>query len=104
MKELKVIPVETDVLIVGGGLAGCMAAINAASEKRLRVTLAEKSDTRALGVQRTTQSSKCGIVSSEAGCLFPDTQPCYRCRTSFPWLTCSEQQPMWLYRFLGIGH
>jgi len=49
MTELKVIPVETDVLIIGGGLAGCMAAIKAAEENGLRVTLAEKSDTRASG-------------------------------------------------------
>ena len=49
MIELKVIPVETDVLIIGGGLAGCMAAIKAAGEEGLRVTLAEKSDTRASG-------------------------------------------------------
>jgi len=49
MTELKVIPVETDVLIIGGGLSGCMAAINAAGNKGLRVALAEKSDTRASG-------------------------------------------------------
>jgi len=49
MKELKVIPIETDVLVIGGGLAGCMAAINAAGNKELKVTLAEKSDTRASG-------------------------------------------------------
>jgi succinate dehydrogenase/fumarate reductase flavoprotein subunit len=49
MKELKVIPVETDVLVIGGGLAGCMAAINAAGNKELKVALVEKSDTRASG-------------------------------------------------------
>jgi succinate dehydrogenase/fumarate reductase flavoprotein subunit len=49
MTELKVIPVETDVLVIGGGLAGCMAAINAGGNKGLRVTLVEKSDTRASG-------------------------------------------------------
>ena len=49
MTELKVIPVETDVLVIGGGLAGCMSAINAAGNQGLRVTLVEKSDTRASG-------------------------------------------------------
>ncbi|MBW1801490.1 MAG: FAD-dependent oxidoreductase [Deltaproteobacteria bacterium] len=42
--ELKVIPVETDVLIIGGGLAGCMAGIKAA-ESELSVTIAEKANT-----------------------------------------------------------
>jgi succinate dehydrogenase/fumarate reductase flavoprotein subunit len=49
MIELKVIPVETDILIIGGGLAGCMAAIKAAEEKGLRVIVAEKDDTLASG-------------------------------------------------------
>ena len=49
MKDLKVIPVETDILVIGGGLSGCMAAINAATNEGLKVTLAEKSDTRASG-------------------------------------------------------
>jgi len=44
MVELKVIPVETDVLVIGGGLAGCMAAIMA-SEEEVRVTLVDKSNT-----------------------------------------------------------
>jgi succinate dehydrogenase/fumarate reductase flavoprotein subunit len=49
MAERKVIPVETDVLIVGGGLAGCMAAINAAEPGDLKVTLTDKSNTMASG-------------------------------------------------------
>ena len=44
MSRLEIIPVETDVLIIGGGLAGCMAAIKA-SEHDVRVTIAEKSNT-----------------------------------------------------------
>lgn len=36
--------IETDVLVAGGGLAGCMAAIKA-SESRLRVTIVEKANT-----------------------------------------------------------
>ena len=40
--------VDTDVLIIGGGLAGCMAAIRA-SEFGLKVTLVEKSNTSRSG-------------------------------------------------------
>ena len=40
--------VETDVLVVGGGIAGCPAAYKAA-EKGLKVTLAEKSNTSRSG-------------------------------------------------------
>ena len=36
--------IETDVLIIGGGIAGCWAAISAAREG-LKVTLVEKGDT-----------------------------------------------------------
>ncbi len=49
MAELNVIPVETDVLVIGGGLAGCMAAINAAEGNDLRVAIADKSNTVASG-------------------------------------------------------
>jgi len=49
MVELKVIPIETDVLIIGGGLAGCMAAIKASEEGGPRITLVEKSNTLASG-------------------------------------------------------
>ena len=45
MADLQVIPIETDVLIIGGGLAGCMAAIKAAETEGIRVTLVEKSNT-----------------------------------------------------------
>ncbi len=41
--------VETDVLVIGGGLAGCMAAIKAAETPGLRVTLVDKSNTLASG-------------------------------------------------------
>ncbi len=47
--KLQIVPVETDVLIIGGGLAGCMAAINAAEKGDLRVTLVDKSNTIASG-------------------------------------------------------
>ena len=45
---VEVVPVETDVLIIGGGLAGCMAAIRA-REHGVRVTIAEKSNTLCSG-------------------------------------------------------
>ncbi len=47
--ELKIIPIETDVLIIGGGIAGCMAAIKAAEEKDIKITLVEKSNSMASG-------------------------------------------------------
>jgi succinate dehydrogenase/fumarate reductase flavoprotein subunit len=40
--------IETDVLIIGGGLAGCMAGIKA-SESDCRVTIAEKANTKRSG-------------------------------------------------------
>ena len=43
--ELRVIEVETDVLVLGGGLAGCMAAIKASEDEGVRVTLVDKSNT-----------------------------------------------------------
>jgi succinate dehydrogenase/fumarate reductase flavoprotein subunit len=43
-ENFEVVTVETDVLIIGGGLAGCMAAIKA-REHGVRVTIAEKSNT-----------------------------------------------------------
>lgn len=49
MTELKVVPVETDVLVIGGGLAGCMAAIKACEEEGVKVTLVDKSNTVASG-------------------------------------------------------
>jgi succinate dehydrogenase/fumarate reductase flavoprotein subunit len=45
---IEAVPIETDVLIVGGGLAGCMAAIKAA-ESGVKVTIAEKADTLSSG-------------------------------------------------------
>jgi succinate dehydrogenase/fumarate reductase flavoprotein subunit len=50
--KVEVIPIETDVLIIGGGLAGCMSAIKAA-EYDVSVTIAEKADTRSSGCAGT---------------------------------------------------
>ena len=45
MGKLKIIPVEADVLVIGGGLAGCMAAIKARETDGLDVLLIDKSNT-----------------------------------------------------------
>ncbi|MBW2015994.1 MAG: FAD-dependent oxidoreductase [Deltaproteobacteria bacterium] len=49
MYRLRIVPIETDVLIIGGGLAGCMAAIRAADQGGIAVTLVDKSNTRRSG-------------------------------------------------------
>jgi len=49
MPDSKVIDVESDVIIIGGGLAGCLAAIKAAETEGLNVTLVDKSNTVASG-------------------------------------------------------
>lgn len=50
--QLQIIPIETDVLVIGGGLAGCMAAIKAA-EHRVKVIIAEKANTENSGCAGT---------------------------------------------------
>ena len=50
--NLQVIPIETDVLVIGGGLAGCMAAIKA-SEHGVEVVIAEKANTENSGCAGT---------------------------------------------------
>ncbi len=47
--KLEIIPVETDVLVIGGGVAGCMAAIKAAENRDLKVTLVDKANTVSSG-------------------------------------------------------
>ena len=49
MTGLRIIPIETDVLVLGGGLAGCMAAIKAGEAEDVSVTLVDKSNTVASG-------------------------------------------------------
>ena len=49
---LEVIPIKTDVLVIGGGLAGCMAAIKA-SEYGVKVTIVEKANTVSSGCAGT---------------------------------------------------
>jgi len=50
--NIEVVSIDTDVLIIGGGLAGCMAAIKA-REYDLGVTLVEKANTMASGCAGT---------------------------------------------------
>ena len=50
--NIDVVSIEADVLIIGGGLAGCMAAIKA-TESGLKVAIAEKADTLASGCAGT---------------------------------------------------
>ena len=50
--DSEVIPIETDVLVIGGGLAGCMAGIKA-SEYGVKVTIAEKANTLTSGCAGT---------------------------------------------------
>jgi succinate dehydrogenase/fumarate reductase flavoprotein subunit len=52
MSQLKRTVVESDVLVIGGGLAGCMAAIRA-REMGAEVVIAEKADTRRSGCAST---------------------------------------------------
>ncbi len=52
MRDLKERVIETDVLVIGGGVAGCMAAIKA-SESNRSVLLVEKADTRRSGCAST---------------------------------------------------
>jgi succinate dehydrogenase/fumarate reductase flavoprotein subunit len=49
---VEVIPIETDVLVIGGGLAGCMAAIKA-TEIGVNVTIVEKANTVSSGCAGT---------------------------------------------------
>ena len=50
--SIKVNTIETDVLVIGGGLAGCMAGIKA-SEQGVKVTIAEKANTLGSGCAGT---------------------------------------------------
>ncbi len=49
---IEVVQIDTDVLIIGGGLAGCMAGIKA-SEYGVKVTIAEKANTLSSGCAGT---------------------------------------------------
>jgi succinate dehydrogenase/fumarate reductase flavoprotein subunit len=48
-KEFHITTVETDVLVIGAGLAGCMAAIKAAEKGDVSVTMVDKSNSLASG-------------------------------------------------------
>jgi succinate dehydrogenase/fumarate reductase flavoprotein subunit len=51
-QRIEVIPIDTDVLVIGGGLVGCMAGIKA-SEYGVKVTIAEKANTLSSGCAGT---------------------------------------------------
>ena len=65
MANLKVIEHETDVLVIGGGLAGCMAAIKASEGNGLRVTLVDKSNTLASGCAASGHRSSLVLYSRD---------------------------------------
>jgi len=50
--QIQIVPIETDVLVIGGGLAGCMAAIKAA-EHGVKVVIADKANTENSGCAGT---------------------------------------------------
>lgn len=59
----EVVSIETDVLVIGGGLAGCMAAIKAA-ESGVKVTIAEKANTLSSGCAGTGIDHVWGYIPS----------------------------------------
>ena len=59
-------PIETDVLIVGGGIAGLMAAINAA-DRGVSVTVAEKANTERSGSGATGNDHFCCYIPEVHG-------------------------------------
>jgi succinate dehydrogenase/fumarate reductase flavoprotein subunit len=59
-------PIETDVLIVGGGIAGLMAAINAA-DQGIRVLVAEKANTKRSGSGATGNDHFCCYIPEVHG-------------------------------------
>ncbi len=61
--SIEVVPIDTDVLIIGGGLAGCMAAIKA-SERGVRVAIAEKEQYPEQRVRRHGDRSRVGLYPS----------------------------------------
>ncbi len=47
--QLKTEILKTDILIIGGGAAGCFAALTAAKDSKIKVTIAEKADIKRSG-------------------------------------------------------
>jgi succinate dehydrogenase/fumarate reductase flavoprotein subunit len=63
--------IETDVLIIGGGIAGCWAAISAA-RKGVRVTLVEKGDTVRSGAGGPGCDHWCNVPANPHSKVNPD--------------------------------
>jgi succinate dehydrogenase/fumarate reductase flavoprotein subunit len=59
-------PIEADVLVVGGGIAGLMAAINAA-DQGVRVVIAEKANTKRSGSGATGNDHFCCYIPEVHG-------------------------------------
>ena len=59
----EIVPIETDVLIIGGGLAGCMAAIKA-SEYGVKVAIAEKEQYPEQRMRRNGDRPRVGLYPS----------------------------------------
>jgi succinate dehydrogenase/fumarate reductase flavoprotein subunit len=87
--ELKIIPVETDVLVIGGGLAGCMAAIKAAEKGDVSVTMVDKSNSLASGAAASGIDhvwSYIPPVHEKMGYTIEDMAEDHRVGTSFGFL------------------
>jgi succinate dehydrogenase/fumarate reductase flavoprotein subunit len=63
--------IETDVLVIGGGIAGCWAAISAA-RKGVRVTLVEKGDTIRSGAGGPGCDHWCNVPANPHSKVDPD--------------------------------
>jgi succinate dehydrogenase/fumarate reductase flavoprotein subunit len=66
MIEMDKKPIEADVLVVGGGIAGLMAAISAA-DKGVRVVIAEKANTKRSGSGATGNDHFCCYIPEVHG-------------------------------------
>jgi hypothetical protein len=63
--------IETDVLVIGGGIAGCWAAINAA-RKGVKVALVEKGDTIRSGAGGPGCDHWCNVPANPHSKVDPD--------------------------------
>jgi len=64
--------VETDVLVIGGGIAGCRAAISAAQRKGLRVAMVEKAATIRSGAGGPGGDHWCNVMTNPFSNMSPE--------------------------------
>ncbi len=69
-------PIETDVLVVGGGIAGLMAAINAAKQG-VKVILADKANTERSGSGATGNDHFCCYIPEVCGDFDTFVEECF---------------------------